>query len=269
MNKYFKRLAFAHLSLLFLATSAFASGAYMPPAKPYFDGFYGGIGMGAVAALSDVKTSHEFTGSLSLSTTKLSDGSRDLDLGKGGFNANIFVGYGKTLNSSYYLGGELFGNYFTPKATGSYTEKNISNIKQHKTYDSVENRYSFGGDLRAGYLVSPHTMLYILFGLDYAKFKVNSETNTIVDTPENSETFAINNNFSKWKLGYMPGVGIETGLTDHLSIRVQGTYTYFPSFSHSNTKDFIIDDSNIKSNTDTKVKPSRWLFTVMLSYLFN
>ncbi len=265
MNNYLKGLAnLAILSFLFLTTSVFASGVYMPPTKPYFDGFYGGIGMGAVAALSDVKTSSELW-LMSTPPLALSQGSRDLDLGKGGFNANIFVGYGKTLKRSYYLGGELFGNYFTPKATGSYTEKTIYGT-EHKTYDSVENRYSFGGDLRAGYLVSPRTMLYILFGLDYAKFKVNSETNTLLDP----NTFAINNNFSKWKLGYMPGVGIETGLTDHLSIRAQGTYTYFPSFSHSNTKDFVNPDGKtVYLTTDTKVKPSRWLFTVMLSYLFN
>ena len=267
MNNYLKGLAnLAILSFLFLTTSVFASGVYMPPTKPYFDGFYGGIGMGAVAALSDVKTSSELW-LMSTPPLALSQGSRDLDLGKGGFNANIFVGYGKTLNRSYYLGGELFGNYFTPKATGSHVI-DVTGINP-SSYNSVENRYSFGGDIRAGYLVSPRTMLYILFGLDYAKFKINSETTIDLSSLGLSAT-NINNNFNKWKLGYMPGVGIETGLTDHLSIRAQGTYTYFPSFSHSNTKDFVNPDGKtVYLTTDTKVKPSRWLFTVMLSYLFN
>jgi opacity protein-like surface antigen len=71
-------------------------------------------------------------------------------------------------------------------------------------------------------------------------------------------------------LGYMPGVGIETGLSDHVSLRAQYTYTFYPSFSHEaityppplhNGKPFL--------DVKTKVTPGRGLFTVMLSYLFN
>jgi len=199
---------------------------------------------------------------------------------------NIFAGYGRTLNKSYYLGGEIFGNCFSStlkKSNGSLYHQTvlppeillgISNISS-----TVKNRYSFGGDIRAGYLVSPRTMIYVLFGLDYARFNVKSGfgySGSLVENPPTPPIYLfsgqINDEFNKWKLGYMPGIGIETGLTDHVSLRAEYTHTFYSSFSHTvnytchTTSEYVVD---CHATLKTKVKPSRGLFTVKLSYLFS
>jgi opacity protein-like surface antigen len=260
MNKHLKN-GFSILIFIFslyLASSAFAGG-YVP-AQPYFDGFYAGLGGGVVSSTADTKTTFTIDQVaiptyLSGNGTRIFSATKKMDLGKHGVNGNVFAGFGRTLNSSYYLGGELFGNLFSPKMKGSVTSTyfNIST--------EVKSPYSFGGDIRGGYLIYPKVMLYVLFGLDYAKFKV--DTSAWYTT-----TGSMSNDFSKWKLGYMPGLGVEIGLCEYLSLRAQYTYTFYPSFSHSSVKIFPRPPNKYDDTLKTKVDPSRGLFTLKLSYLF-
>jgi opacity protein-like surface antigen len=253
MNKHLKK-GYSTLIFIFslcLASSALAGGyiAPAPVAKAYFDGFYAGLGGGVVSSTANVKNYYDH---ISIGAGNGRSWKQKLDLGKHGINGNVFAGFGKTLNSTYYLGGELFGNLFSPEMKGSYSGGPYLNMDTE-----VKSPYSFGGDIRGGYLVFPKVMLYILFGLDYAKFKIKSSMLYISDYMRDS--------FSKWKLGYMPGLGVEIGLCNYLSLRAQYTYTFYPSFSHSKTKTFRADEYGILK---TKVDPSRGLFTLKLSYLF-
>ena len=237
--------------LLCLATSALAGGPMPPAAAPYFDGFYAGLGGGVVSATSNVRENYnnnDPSNTLSVNNK--------MDLGKHGLNGNVFLGFGKTLRS-IYLGGEVFGNVFNPEWESS-TVGGTPGAPSILMKTKVKSPYSYGGDIRAGYVVSPRVMLYALFGLDYAKFEVKSNVNN----PPNG---GVTNNFNKWRLGYMPGVGIEVGLANHLSLRGQYTYTFYPSFSHSTTN----TSGPITHTLNTKVDADRGLFTLMLSWLFN
>jgi opacity protein-like surface antigen len=257
MKRYIKNglAVVCFITSLSLATSALAIGLYQGQEKPYFDGFYAGLGGGVVHSQANVedyfsaKTAGGDPG-LSLNHT--------LDLGKHGVNGNIFAGFGKTLKSCYYLGFELFGNLFSQKMEGSFTAKNILKLSSE-----VKNPYSLGGDIRAGYLVFPRVMLYVLFGLDYAKFEVENTYADIGVTPGKMA-----NDFNKWRWGYMPGAGIEVGLAHHLSLRAQYTYTIYNSFSRSITERRP-ENLNELWTLKTKVDPERSLFTLKLSYLFN
>ncbi|KPJ68145.1 MAG: hypothetical protein AMJ43_01720 [Coxiella sp. DG_40] len=278
MNRYLKYglstvvVAFS----LGITTVVLASGFYAPAAPaegPYFNGPYLGIGAGIVHA--HVDANEEGSGEVTVEeTTHYNfDKSHNFDMGKCGFNGNVFVGYGKTFESSpsYYLGGEMFGNYLSPTLKGSsysYTNPTGDGQKIMSMYTEVKNPYSFGGDIRGGYLVNPKTMVYALFGLDYAQFKVKSGFGyQYIDMAIDRH---VAHDFSKWKLGYMPGVGIETGLTAHVSLRAQYTYTFYSSFSKNVLNgDDQQPQKEYKEKLVTKVKPSTGLFTVKLSYLFN
>ncbi|KPJ67871.1 MAG: hypothetical protein AMJ43_02665 [Coxiella sp. DG_40] len=268
------------LLIIFLCifTSSFANGFYdlkSIPTKPYFTGPYLGFGMGVVDVHADVKSdsNNNYTG-LFPPSKYLFTTTHNFDTGQYGFDGNIFAGYGIVLNQAIklfyfdYLGMELFGHYFSPTLkgkcyqTGSITSEEQLDFATNLTTE-VENPFSFGGDIRVGYLVSPTTMAYILFGLDYTQFKVKSKS-TISLTNAPNET--IIDDFNKWKLGYMPGIGIERRLGNHASLRVQYTYTFFPSFNHTTTSRDTVLNWIYNGSLKTKVAPHRHLLTLMLSY---
>lgn len=245
MHRYVKKgLSFlVPVFSLCLASSAFASGY----AKPYFDGFYAGLGGGIVSSMAKNTTGFSISpppytvGDVNLQSI-------DFDSGKHGVNGNAFVGYGQTLDSHYYLGGELFGNVSSPKIESSVT--------LYQTMFSVKNPYSFGGNIRGGYIIFPKVMLYLLFGLDYAKFKIDHHVMYGL--------IRVENNFNRWRLGYTPGIGAQIGLCDYLSLRLQYDYTFYSSFSHSSSTMYLTTPYVL----DTKVKPSRGLFSLKLSLKF-
>lgn len=266
---------------LSIATAVFANGFFasrISTDQSYFNGPYVGLGVGVVGAYADVKSSSESDFTWAGRDYKYSVNDT-FDKGEYGENVNIFAGYGRTFESSqsYYLGGELFGHYFSYGSIDCEGNGVIHYTANNPTMNStvsikVKNPYSFGGDIRAGYLISPRTMIYILFGLDYAKFKVKDEL-ALVEKIQNIFLFSadLKNNFTKWKLGYLPGIGIETSLNDHISLRAEYTYTFYRPFEHDGiVSRFTQGETPVdySGNLTTKVKPYRQLFTVKLSYLF-
>ncbi len=256
------------LSYLFNSNSETLGTLPVVQVKSNFDGAYFGVGAGAVHIWPNAKSSYSALEDVIEYPEYPEKSSHDFRLGGYNLTADVFAGCGKVFQSPYYLGGEIFANYFGSKAKGSHdlihdTYGNILNMMT-----TVKNPYSFGGDLRTGYLIWPRMMIYVLFGLDYAKFDVKSEA---IDSGEKSiSRMLITNEFNKWRLGYMPGIGMEMGLNDRMSLRAQYAYTFYPSFSH----DTSIRDpgrQNFSPSTvslKTKIKPYRDTFTVMLSYLF-
>lgn len=282
MNRYLKCGLFSIVSsfLLGTATIVLANGFYAPhisAERPYFNGPYVGLGVGIVGAYADVNSSSMNVFSYSVFDYKFSVNDT-FDKGEYGENVNIFAGYGRTLNSSYYLGGELFGHYFSHglidcEGNSIHHLSGLDPTMTATVSTRVKNSYSFGGDIRAGYLISPRTIIYILFGLDYAKFKVKDEL-ALTEMMQHNLVFTanLNNNFTKRKLGYLPGIGIETSLNDHISLRAQYTYTFYSSFEHAGIVSSFVEGAtpvDYSGNLTTKVKPYRQLFTVKLSYLFN
>jgi len=267
MDKLKVLLAFIAIVFSFgVATSSLANGRFVAPPpcpKSCLDGGYIGVGGGIVHALSDVRNFYyayrENYPDLPISDTY------NFKLGEYGFNANVFIGYGKEFSFPYYLGVEAFANYFSTKTKGSENTK--IDLDNNDIYVSTEvrNSYAFGGDARLGWLISPRTMLYVLFGIDYAKFGGKSEA---VDTGNLAySNKLISNEFDKWKMGYMPGVGIETCLNDHVSLRVQYTYTFYDSFTYSTSfEDPVGNLGPAIVSLKTKVSPHRDMLTLMLAF---
>lgn len=246
------------------------------PAEDNFSGAYLGIGGGIVAATTEVKNST----SMNVENQHLhSYGSDNFkSLGKFGFNADVFGGYGKIFKEKYYFGGEVFGNYNSPKTEDSYDYYVIDDEyeTQHLTNIDVEveNHYSFGGDIRAGYTILPKAMIYLLVGLNYAYWDV--KTQLVGGKIESGMKIipTISANFDNWLFGIMPGLGAEMKLNDRISLRLEYVHNFYYSF-----KSDIRESGNIKdgsgmnyhwnSSMYTKIDPSSNLFALKLSYLFN
>lgn len=267
-------------------SASFANGAYVPaplPAEPvnYFDGFYLGVGGGLHHTTTDATASviHELGGQFvmpgqsglnyPLSVTA--------DMGTISGVAQGFLGFGKTFgeNHNAYIGIEAFGRYTPTSMSMSQTsqiafadEVNASATTEGK----LTNDYSLGGDIKLGYLITPKVMVYVLAGIDIGEFtyKVHS-TGSMVDF---SEALDYSASTDSWQYGFMPGVGIEAMLNDHVSLRAQYTYTFYGDAdkvtgSGSMTPPgwsvpFIV--STINGTADSI---QRGLFTLDLTYHFN
>ena len=227
-----------------------------PPKKPepsIFDGFYLGGGLNLIGTNGNAKIDTDYYPP----TKKPADEKFPLS----SYNLGItgFGGYGKTFKQNFYLGGELFAN-FSPMKTKGFNETSSGATKV--TFTEAKSHYTLGGALRFGYLLSKKTMVYALLGGDFTQFKVRSNKATVLII-----NYYINHDAkqkTKNTFGFMPGVGIEAIIYKNLALRMQYTYSLYPSFTDS----YIIYVAQ-KKNEKTKYDLSRNTFTLGLTYYFS
>lgn len=186
------------------------------------------------------------------------------------FAGNIFFGYGRTFSlnprlSRFYLGGELFGRYVPVNVTD---RQNIilTGATDVSLPFKVNLKTNFEGGLavKAGYLIAPKTMFYILCGWNATQFSYESN----VEGPSEiiAQLFGIKPGTHDIFPAIMPGLGIETMLTDKLSLRLQYVYSYY--FVSDDI--YSIDDvfTNFVANDYLK-NVSRSQVTLDVTYHFN
>jgi outer membrane immunogenic protein len=269
-----KRLTIGLLALGFCSVG-FANGAYVPPPEPinYFDGFYIGIGAGLSHAAADATVSTTETYPINDLGLISYPESLDADLGEINGAGNLFVGWGKTFgnNSDVYFGVELFGKYVPTSMSAQHVNQILySGIVGYDASFDIElsNDYSFGGDLRLGYLIAPKIMIYALAGLDIGEF--DCRVHRVAVSTGEPQSFNYSGKADTWLYGFMPGVGMETMLTDDVSVRAQYTYTYYGSGGSAYALSNIVDSGTSIASTlqGTAHSIQRGLFTVDLTYRF-
>jgi opacity protein-like surface antigen len=292
-----KKIVLASIIIGF-SSLVFASGDMFVKPTNYFDGLYVGIGGGVNHTNADISASSvtdfgflepalgasQIEEDVSVPHTLDAD-----DLGDVNAAGEIFVGYGLTDNinsdhNNFYLGVELFGKYVPTDMNVDggtslipTTDEEISQITGTSSMSaSLENNFSVGGALRIGYLFTPKTMIYVMAGVEAASFdyKVSSGVNySVFGSDSISDSFS--DKVSQTKFGFMPGVGIETMLSDHFSLRAQYVYTFFgdidlrgshQAINHIPDDGFIVLDNTADGDVDDI---SRGLFTIDLTYHFN
>lgn len=283
--KIYKKILCLIVVSLGLNGTALAAGS-IAPAKPYFDSFY--MGLGAAVGLTTPKLSSDSTITVWNDTTKTSPplaeitGSYDQgNSSKYSGSVPVFLGYGKTFANRYYAGFELGANYFFDSKMHDTDTYSVTPIKEgvshnpQEAYD-IKNPVSLNAIVRLGYVSPYRFMLYVLAGLDYSYFKV---TNTMSDHYKDANidnNFSITDKFNKWLPGLLTGIGGETAINDHLSLRLQYTFSFFDSYKHDAEEHGTVSDINNKEllhpydiNMRTKLNPNRGTLQLMLSYLFN
>jgi opacity protein-like surface antigen len=280
------------IATLGFTTTALASGDMFAKPSNYFDGLYAGIGAGINHTSADADAS-------ATNSIRFEDSPQPFltiavplspDLGSYMAAGEAFVGFGKSFNiqssrNNFYLGLELFGK-LTPTdledsagvVAYSYVGDAMAKTVDDKLNIKLENDYSLGGDLRLGYLISPKIMIYLLAGVDVAKFSY-SVSNNGPNFTQGLPNFLVTGDFSdksnEWKCGIMPGIGIEAMLSNNFSIRAQYTYSYYGDIDVNGKHSVVQRQQDLptttlnETNTASADNISRGLFTIALSYHFN
>lgn len=279
----FSIAAFAATSIAFAnGSNILPTSAVKAPESSYFDGLYIGAGGDVQYSISSLK--NDSTSSL-LSpemVTAHSDHALSIDRDFDGtdFGGDVNIGFGKTFNtaySTYYAGVEFYTQYVhvSPVANGSQTFEirdttNSLLIEDVSTSVDLKSDFSYGGRLKLGYLITPKSMIYILAGVEYTKFDVDANRSFIMQ----GLPLATNNySFSKNEFAFVPGVGIETMLSNKLSVKAQYTYAMYPRITNhhdfnTNTH-FESSTVAITDTSDDKIEISHAVFTLGLTYHFN
>jgi opacity protein-like surface antigen len=276
------------LFVIGFSSISLANGAYvapMPVPAPkqvnYFDGFYLGFGGGISHTISKTDFTatdeiiYEIADSPSQTQEIIFPSKANSDLGENMGAGQAFVGWGKSLgeNKNVYLGLELFGRY-TPTSMSASQSSSFEERADFYSNEKLTNDYSFGGDIRLGYLITPKIMVYALAGADIGDFTYHIDHSiTQYTSSTTTVTNSVNSEVDTWQYGFMPGAGIEAMLNDHVSLRAQYTYTFFgdgdntTNSSETQSTDFRTTLSSSVSGTANSVQ--RGLFTVDLTYRFN
>ncbi|MGE4253190.1 MAG: outer membrane protein [Parvibaculaceae bacterium] len=171
---------------------------YTPPPAYSWSGFYVGGFVGAGASVADTELGADF-GEI---------GGFDIDfdgIGGEGFLGGAMAGFNWQVSDRFVLG--IQGDIAW---TDLDAELEIFGAEAKAGPDFIAS-----GSLRAGYLVTPETLFYIIGGYSYSEYEAKvSELDFKADQDYD---------------GYHVGAGMETRLSDRLTARVEYRYTDFGS----------------------------------------
>lgn len=215
----FSKLLLGAVSLAAIASASHAADAVIeePVVSGYnWSGLYVGVGVGA-GAVKRVLSFDDFQ--------------IMPDQGGQGVFGEVTLGYDHMLSERFLLGGFAdvrFGNIgFSADVEGEEVL-------------SITNDYGFDIGARAGYLLTPSTLGYVLAGYTWQHFNVDA-----VDTPPGF-------NLDTDRDGYILGVGLETAVAANWTLK--GEYRYADYGKH------LIEALDISSDTSTHT------FTVGVNY---
>ncbi len=207
-----------------LPGAAFAADVQEPVAEGYnWSGFYAGVGVGVGGVVHG------------LSTPLVPDLSFN-GIGGEGFYGQVTVGYDHMLSERFLLGAFADGRFGN---IGTSLRVPLVGLDA-----SINATYGFDVGLRAGYLVTPTTLAYVLGGYSWQKFKLDA--NPFPFTYEWSDG------------GYMVGAGVEAAIAGNWTLR--GEYRYSRYAAHD-----IVEGLGGPSGI-LDVTPSTHTFLVGLNY---
>ncbi len=114
-----------------------------------------------------------------------------------GVPADIFAGYGATINTNLYLGGEVFVTPFTGTLS--------------KTNNNLRTTYGFGASIMPGVMFSDHTLGYVRAGIVRSHFSSVGQNKT----------------------GGQLGLGMQTTATQNIDLRAEYVFTAYNTVSTS------------------------------------
>ncbi|TIP11441.1 outer membrane protein [Mesorhizobium sp.] len=225
-KRFAKSLLLGAVSVLALGSASHAADAVVPVVETSgfnWSGIYVGFGVGAGANV------HELSGDL-LPGFSLNG------IGGEGVYGELTVGYDYMVSPRFLIGGLL--------------DAHVGNIET--TLDvagldaSVQETYGFDAGLRAGYLLTPNTLGYVLGGYSWQKYKLDTNAGFDFDWDQS---------------GYFVGAGVETAVNSNWTIKTEYRYTRF------GTKDDLLADLGAPDGT-LELDTSRHTFQVAANYRF-
>lgn len=213
----FKTLIASSAVAVALATSAMADAHKMT-------GFYAGVNVGYGAGRTNIDSKNL--------TSPVKN-----DAGLEGVIGGLHLGYQHDFNNQFVGGLELSGNLSNTNGKVSVDGDKITDLKR---------KHAFGIAARLGMKINSW-LAYVKLGWESAKFDLTGASTAAADATA-KKSHRLN--------GFVPGIGMETMLTQNIMFGGEWTYTMYSS------KSFKTGD------IDHKVKPRIGDFKLRLSYKF-
>jgi outer membrane immunogenic protein len=190
-----------------------------------WSGLYVGFGVGAGANVH--KLSSDF---LPISLN---------GIGGEGIYGQATIGYDYMVSQRFLLGGLVDAHVGTIKTSLDAGGFNAD----------IKETYGFDVGVRAGYLLTPSTLGYVLGGYAWQKYKLDSNAGFGFDWDQG---------------GYFVGAGVETAINSNWTLKGEYRYTRF------STNDNLLSDAGLQvPNGLLNLDTSRHTFEVAASYRFN
>lgn len=224
-KRFAKSLLLGAVSVLALGSVSHAADVVVPVETSGFNwsGIYVGFGVGAGANVHEL--SSDFLPGFSLN-----------GIGGEGVYGELTVGYDYMVSPRFLIGGLLDAHVGNIETTLDVAGFNAS----------VQETYGFDAGLRAGYLLTPNTLGYVLGGYSWQKYKLDTNAGFDLDWDQS---------------GYFVGAGLETAVNSNWTIKTEYRYTRF------GTNDDLLSEFGAPDgalNLDT----SRHTFQVAANYRF-
>ncbi|MCP0913420.1 MULTISPECIES: outer membrane protein [Legionella] len=195
IKKEWKKLSLACLGIL-LATASQANTR---------EGIYAGAGIGASFDQFNLSTKNTVTGFTIKSPVQKNTSA----LG------NVFLGYGGTMDTGFFLGGEV-GTYFPRRSATIYNRPGVS-VTSLTFNDTLKVHDYVTADILPGYRFNDDWLLYARGGLTYANLNIYQAPGT------SGVTFRADEN----KFGGRIGAGINYAFNDNLGVGLDYFYTRY------------------------------------------
>ena len=223
-----------------VVAAASLSSAFADSCATSFTGFYAGVQAGLNSTAVNV----------TITADRAGDDFLKRSAGQQAFIGGLFAGYGMSVGSCAYVGGEVYANF-------GRTNVNIHSTSNDKI--TMKNAYNLGAKVRLGYTVSPQAIIFLGLGLERAKWQVKEITT-------NNRLAANNGTFTKNKasFAFAPSVGLDLFLNKNLFLRTEFTYVFAPKMT-------INGDSStplVNAGQTVKFKGAQHRFALGLGYKF-
>lgn len=232
------------LSLLTASTVSFAHGHHnnfkgetnfkdavpCPVPATLMGGFY----VGAQAGYDSYRVRESFTNNFGTTGTSIVSNSGTQVHNATGWLGGLFLGYGEYFSNSYYLGGEIFGNFSGAEVARHFTSTETVGGDFANAYSNVEVDGNYGLSIIPGYKINDTTLGYVRLGWNWARVKGTGSANGV----ENGAAFSYSNGSStRTNNGFAWGLGMETKLVDNWSLRTEYNHTYFNNRNNFDASD--------------------------------
>lgn len=215
-----------------MATSAFAADAGAPGR---WTGFHVGLGVGGSFTSSKDESQYFMANNSNFANASNGiAGTSSNDGGKAGVIGTIDAGYDYQFSNQGVIG--LVGNYDFGSQTvdhnaDQYATSNGNSYAIHvHQATKLQNSWSLG--VRAGFLPSESTLVYATGG--YSRGDI-SQSIDMIGYNDHGEQQPFSASRSDWKSGYFIGAGIETLLSDNVSLKAEYRYTDYGTLNQEGT----------------------------------
>jgi opacity protein-like surface antigen len=167
-----------------------------------------------------------------------------MDLGIGGGEVGLFLGYDQYFSNNWVLGIEGGAQWRSLSGVVNAFSSAPNLIFSTNMQIQLKSECSYDVALRFGHKVYENSLWYVKAGAQFTLFKLNTlnnQTNTMTNVSSTGAPLA---NKKAYRTGALGGVGVEIPVTSHCSLGAEYTYTAYQaitanSVSNLGNGDFI------------------------------